>query len=102
MTNGSLILILVQRFPFDWDNLRGYLVAVILQHGFLIYEYVIIACSFALLFGVYRIVLSATKEIKRILHSMNEEAQTKGNQLKILLSEYIDVHTAIKQLSKNS
>lgn len=71
---------------------------------FLTYEYVIIACSFVLLFGVYRIVMSVTKEIKRILRSINKEAKTnenRSNELKILVFEYIDVHTGIKQLSTN-
>lgn len=47
-------------------------------------------------------ILSIIKEIKRILRSINDKAHASENQtneIKMLLSEYIDAHSAIKQLS---
>lgn len=103
-----VILSLVERLPFGWDNPLGYLIAIVLQYMFLFYEYVIIACSFGLLFGVFRIEMSGTKEIKRILHSIDhwqsnaQASKNQQNDLKVLFSEYIDAHAAVKQLSINS
>lgn len=49
--------------------------------------------------GVCSFANSITKEIQRILHSINVKAQANQNQLKTLFTEYIHVHTAVKQLS---
>lgn len=75
-----------------------------LEYIILAYEYFIIACTLALGIGAFWFGISVTKEIQRILHSLNEKAQTNGNRnqsirLKRLLSKFIDTHAAVKQLS---
>lgn len=80
------------------------MIAVILEYITFGYEYFIIACTLALGIEGYWIIISATKEIQSILSSINDKSKENGNQtndeLKVLYSEYIDAHAAIKQLSK--
>lgn len=52
--------------------------------------------------GICLFAIAITKEIQHILHSINEKARTNENQsneLKVLFTEYIKTHAAIKQLS---
>lgn len=54
--------------------------------------------------GAFWIAISMTKEIKRILHLVNDKAQAKKNQtneLMQLLSEYVDTHGISLQLTTN-
>lgn len=93
------------RFPFHTNNPLGYSIAVIIEYVAIGYEFFIVACTLALGIGTCWFAISITKEIKRIRHSINDAAQANQNQsneLKILFSEYIHVHSSIKQLSKHS
>lgn len=91
-----------KRFPFDTNNPIGYLIAVILEYIIIDYECFIIACTLSFGIGACWFGASTTKEIQSILHSINDKTQTiecPTNELKILFSEFIDTHSAIKQLS---
>lgn len=90
------------RFPFDRNNPIGYLIAVVIEYIIIDYELLIVACTLGLGIGMYWFAISVAKEIKRILRSINIEAQTDeipAIKVKILFSEYIDTQAAIKQLS---
>lgn len=92
-----------KRFPFDVNNPIGYLIAVFLEYTTLAYFFFINACTLGLVNGAYWFATSTTEEIQYILHLINKKASTnekQSNELKILFAEFIDVHAAIKQLSK--
>lgn len=60
------------------------------------------ACTLALGIGAFWIAISVTKEIQRILHSINNkshETEIQTNEMMDLFSEYIDAHGIVKQLS---
>lgn len=97
-----LLSLSFQRFPFDWNNPTGYLAAVALEYLGFGYQYSIIACTLTYGIGIFSITISVTKEIQRILHSVNHKAQAKKVQfikLRTLIFEYIDTHGAVKQFS---
>lgn len=93
-----------QRFSIDPKNPIGYLITVILQYIIWGYEHFIIACTLSLGIGAFWLTVSITRELQNILHTINNEAQANQkptNELKILFSEYISAHAAIKRLSEN-
>lgn len=65
------------------------------------YEFVIVACTLSLGIGGYNFAISISKEIQRILLTINNEAHADSrlNEIKNILSEYIHVTAAIKKLS---
>lgn len=94
--------VLQHRFPFVWNNPMGYFAVIILEYIVLSYTYFLATCCLSHAVGVYWLVLAIIKEIRHILRSINEKAHTKKNQsneIKTLLTEYIQTHAAVKQLS---
>lgn len=93
-----------KRFPFDWSNPIGYLIAIILEYIIWTYEYFIVACTLSLAIGGYWFAISATKEIQHTLHLINDAAQAndvcQSNELKLLIAEFIYAHGVVKKLSK--
>lgn len=90
------------RFPFDSNNPTGYLIAVLIEYVIVTYEYIMITCTLGLAIGAFWFIISVTKEIQHILHSINDKAQAnedQSNEMQILFAEYIDAHAALKQLS---
>lgn len=91
-----------KRFPFDFYNPIGYLIAFILEYIFLGYEYFVIACTLAVGIGESWFIISATKEIQRNLRSINKKIQTNkipSTKLMSMFSKFIDIHGNVKQLS---
>lgn len=79
------------------------MIAVFLEYTTLAYFFFINACTLGLVNGAYWFAASTTEEIQYILHLINKKASTnekQSHELKILFAEFIDVHAAIKQLSK--
>lgn len=67
------------------------------------YMYSMIACTVSLGIGAFLCAISGTEEIQRILKKIHDKTRTVDNHLnemKFLLSEFIDMHAAMKQLSK--
>lgn len=96
-------MLIKKRLPFDWKHPIGYLVAMIITYIIVCYAYIVIACTVTLGIGAFCYVISATKEIQRILNSINHNAhpnENHVNELKILFSEYIHAHRVAKQLSR--
>lgn len=76
--------------------------AAIIEYFIIAYEFLINASTLGLGIGAFWFAVSATKEIRRILNSINDTAQADGNQsfeLKVLFAEYIDAHGLLIQLS---
>lgn len=67
-----------KRFPFDPNNPFGYLIAVIIEYIILSYEFLMNACFLGLLTGTFWVVISVTKDIQCILHSINGKAKAKA------------------------
>lgn len=92
-----------KRFPFDSNNPIGYAIAIILEYIAYWYSFSVIACGLALGIGAYWLAISATKELQRVLHVINDQAQVnerQSNELNTLLfAEFIDAHGTVKQLS---
>lgn len=100
-----LSLFSCHRFPFDAYNPIGYFVAIVLEYIMFGYSYFASASFLGLAFGLFWISVPMTKEIRCILHKMNDTVQENKNhgiELKILSAEYIDTHGMVKQLSINS
>lgn len=92
-----------ERFPFDSNNLIGYLIAVLMEYIIYWYIFFIGACTLSLGIGAYLVAISVTQEIKRNLHDIN--VKTKANEyqsakLKILLSQLIYTHAIVLKLSE--
>lgn len=88
------------RLPFDWTNPVGYLIAFSLEYAIFSYEYFVITCTLALCVGSYCFAIAMTKELKRILNSINVEAHdNQSKELQTLFSEFIYTHGNVKQLS---
>lgn len=99
---SKFVFLALERLPFDPNNPIGYLAAIILEYTILDYELYWIACTCALGVGAFLLAISLLKEIQCILHSINNSAKVKkhqSNELKVLFSEFIQVHAATKQLS---
>lgn len=78
------------------------MIAVIVEYIILGYEFHVVASTLAYGIGSFWFGISTIEEIKRILYSINDEAQAnvhESNELKLLLSEFIDLHEILKQLS---
>lgn len=78
------------------------MVVVLLEYITFGYEYFVVAGLASFAIGGYRIAISVIKEHHRILHQINDEVQTNGNQsneLKKLVTEFIHAHAFLKQLS---
>lgn len=93
----TLLYLAVKRFPFDWHNPIGYSAAYIFEYIGFGYEYVIIACMLAFGIASFLLAMSVTKEIRRILLSINDKTQK--NELRTAFLDFIGAHSAIKQLS---
>lgn len=90
------------RFPFDWTNPIGYSIAIFLEYIIWGYENFVVTSTLALGIGAYLFAIFATKEIQRGLHLINDKAHQNGhqsNELKILITDFIFDHGALKQLS---
>lgn len=100
----KIIHFALKRFPFDPKTPAGYLIAIILEYAIVGYEYLIIGCTLTLGNGAFWYAVSATKEIKRMLHFANDqvgedENRTNEMEMKDLIKEFIHFHGTVKQLS---
>lgn len=91
------------RFPFDWRNPLGYLIALALQCVVVSYLLLVGSCGMALAIGSYLYFMASNKCIKGNLLSINQ--WTGGNknsqQISNQFIEFIQFHSRVKQLSKN-
>lgn len=89
------------RFPFDWKNPTGYLMAFILQCISMLYVNFLISTALCTGIGVYMYTTVFVKDIKNNLNTMNEMAQSKKqrSQLSNQLADTFRTHSNGKELS---
>lgn len=87
--------------PFEWDNPIGYIFAVILQCILLTYVFFTMMILISIGVASYLYELSLTKDIKIILRTIDEMSKVRKNRpnLYIQFNEFVEVHSAAKQLS---
>lgn len=94
------------RFPFDTKNPEGYLAAFSLQYVHLAYEVFFVANLATLALGAFLFALTAIKDLKGILRSIDAhcvESKTTDEQLLALnqIRQFVEMHSGLKQLSKH-
>lgn len=91
----------IQRYPFDWSNLIGYFIAVILQCVVAFYLLHYLASFLSLGLGSYLLTASISEFMKDDLRSINKLAKHKKSKLDIFgpFSKFIRSHIEMKQLS---
>lgn len=75
------------------------------QYAIILYIMRIVACVLMLAIGAYLYFVALSKIIKGSLFSINRNAQAKRANQSILLEriiEFLDLHSSVKQLSRNS
>lgn len=89
------------RFPFDWKNPVGFLVAVIIQYILDLVGFAVVLGSLSFGVSVYLFTLSVNKDIRGILKTINRKAKSTQNQQNIIhrTRVYIQLHSDLKQLS---
>lgn len=70
------------RFPFDWRNPIGYLIALSSQFIADTYFFIFVACVVAFGLGIFLFLLAAAKDIKTDLRLLNKCAKLTKNQLR--------------------
>lgn len=93
----------LNRLPFDWKNPVGYLIAAIIQHIIVLIVFAVIACFTAWGVSMYMFEALMAKDIRKLLYSLNRNAQTNKNKLQAMqqLRIYITFHGDLKQLSES-
>lgn len=90
------------RFPFDTNNLTGYLIAVIAEYFFTLNLELFIMCIMIIAIGSCLILISLTKDMKCGLNALNESAVETESESQIqLFNELIEFHSNAKQLSES-
>lgn len=92
-----------RRFPFDWKNPVGFLIAISIQYTMFKYGSRICTCFFALSIGSQLYAIALSKAIKGSLLSINQNNQAKSDEPILLeqINEFIELHSNAQQLSKN-
>lgn len=92
------VLFVVQRLPFNWHCPSGYLLAIILQ--WITCQYVCFLCMNLNTIGILVFLFNTAviKDIKCSLKTIDKNSKTK-NCCKQISTEFIDLHSSIKQLS---
>lgn len=92
-----------QRFPFNWQNPWGFLIALGLQYAMHSYGMLIGACALILGAAAFLYAIAASKCIKANLFSIAQCTRNKTNQ-NILdrFIEFIQFHSCVTQLSLKS
>lgn len=97
-------IVAILRIPFDWKTPIGYLTAVVYQYVMTRFSFVFIAGAVSIGISEFLFAVTVTDDIKCILESFNKDAKSKNTRLKTLqhLSNYIQIHSTLKQLSCDS
>lgn len=93
----------LQRLPFDWKNLYGYLAAVIFQYIVTACIFLVVSSTLSMGIGTMIFQLAMLKDLRYSLQEIHNNATTtdeNGRQALDQISVFIDFHLLIKQLSK--
>ena len=89
------------RFPFDWKNPIGYLIACTLQFILLIYLFHAAAFCVSIEIASYLLLISLTKDIKNTVYDMNSsqsDTKLRSTFLK-QICEFVQFHANAKRLT---
>lgn len=90
-----------KRFPFNWKNLSGYLIAITLQCIMTVYIHFNFANTLAIPIVTYFFTTFEINDIKGILNSIDQNAEAEKNHLQSI-KHFIETHSNLKQLSIKS
>lgn len=99
--NFYYLTIFFERFPFDWKNPCGYLIAfgLICSGGFYLVYFA--SCIISLFIGTSFVLVSIIKDMKLDLRSLQiEEGKGKAEEFKQTLFEFVDLYCETRELSK--
>lgn len=87
-----------RRFPFDWRNPVGFMIAMTTQYVMFLYGIKVPACVLALSIGSYLYSIALSKDVKGSLFMFKRNIQSKADQSLLLeqLAEFIDLHSNAK------
>lgn len=101
-------MVLIERFPFNWRNPFGYLIAASIQCIEVLNSLTFVACMISLGVGAFLFAVAGAKAATIILKEINENAKSKNknkleNRQRILkqLAAYIQFHWSLKKFSSN-
>lgn len=96
------IHLIPNRFPFDWKNPYGYLLAITLQCMITGYIQFNFANLLAIPITVFFFIIFVIKNIKSILGLIDQNAKPKESDLQTIknFTIFIETHSDLKQLSK--
>lgn len=92
------------RFPFDTNNLIGYLIAVIAEYFFTLNLELFIMSIMIIAIGSCVILISLAKDMQCGLNALNDsamETEDESEDKAQLLNELIEFHANAKQLSES-
>lgn len=96
-----LVCIITLRFPFDWKNPLGYLVAFILICIINLNIVIFMMCNLCLGIEVYALITSFTKDIKYELSAFSRMARSELNLSKRLFG-IVHFHSTVKRFDKSN
>lgn len=90
------------RFPYDWRNPSGYLVAISIQYFLAFYPSRYVGCFLCFAFGAFMFSMATVEILKNELHAIDMMGSGRKTREKMLksFSEFIRRHADAKQLSE--
>lgn len=88
-----------RRFPFDWQNPFGFLVAIVAEYAMFLYGFTIGGCVFVLAIGSFLYAISLSRDNKDSLCTITRNSQAKTDR-SILWEQLTKLHANSKQLSE--
>lgn len=87
----------INRFPFDWKNPFGYLIAVITEYMIVMSSVLTAGSALTCGIGFYLFIIAMSKNIKANLRSMDRKADRKRrNHILKQLIEFLAFHSRVK------
>lgn len=94
-------IFVIKRFPFEWKNPLGYLIAIGIQYAITAYGVLIGACIISLGIGSFLYVIASTKCIRGNLFAINRCTNDSDKQhIWDQFIEFIQYHSRVKQFSR--
>lgn len=100
---GSIIecwfLYYIHRFPFDWKNPTGYLIAFIMEYILILNLLFFIICALCHGIGIYILIQSLTDDVKTDLKTFIALSKSKRNHVKLLkqLTAFVQFQTIVQK-----
>lgn len=88
-----------ERFPFEWKNPRGYVIAVIIDTVIGMHLFTLIASIASLGIGSYLLAIVATSEIRKGLDLINKNLKTESERPRAMqrISQFVHWHSILNE-----